>query len=136
MTDEKKTEEMKQFLSRYGDQQHRVDWAKRKMDGLKMIMADGEDDPDDDSFATGVDIGYDAAKEKFDAEKIKLCKLYSEITDSLDHLTAEDQRDILYGVYIDLYTQEDYARHACIHPKTVYRKHKQALLSLYDIIHP
>lgn len=136
MNEEKKIEIVKEFLTRYGDQQHRVDWAKRKIDGLKMIMADGEDSDDDTEIELKEDVGYSAAKEKFDAEKIKLCKLYSEITDSLDHLTAEDQRDILYGVYIDLYTQEDYARHACIHPKTVYRKHKQALLSLYDIIHP
>lgn len=136
MTEEKKIEIMKQYLSRYATQQARVDWAKRKIEGLKMIMMDGKSKDDDTELEPAEDIGYAAAKEKLDAEKIKLCKIYSEITGQFDLLPTQEMRDVLYGLYIDLDTQEDFARRSLVHQKTVCRRHRQALAALYDIINP
>ena len=135
MTEEKKIEIMKEYLSRYAAQQSRVDWAKRKIEGLKMIMMDGKSEDDDTEFSAAEDIGYAAAQKKLTAAKIELCKLYSEITDELDRLPTQEMRDVLYGLYIDLDTQEDFSRRSLVHVKTICRRHRQALVALYDIMH-
>ena len=135
MTEEKKIEEMKQYLSRYAAQQARVDWQKKKIEGLKMIMMDGKSEDDDTEFTPAEDIGYDTAQKKLTAEKVELCKIYSEITEQFDALPTQEMRDVLYGLYIDLDTQEDFSRRSLVHVKTVCRRHRQALVALYDIMH-
>lgn len=139
MTDEQKKARAIQFLSRYKEQNARVEWQKQKIEGLRKIITDDENDEGSDEITPAEDIkaaiGWDAEKEKLKAEKAKACSLYREIMDALDKLPAADEREILFRIYLEDMTQDGVACRELVHPKTIARKHRRGLIRLYDNMH-
>lgn len=140
MTEEKKIEITKQYLNRYREQRTRVEWQKQKLDGLRTILnADEESDdlpnyiPDE---AIKKEIGWDETEKKFKAESVELCKIYREIMDSLDLISTQEMREIVYEMYIHLLSIDGVAYIRQVHPKTISKKHRAALIELYDILNP
>lgn len=125
MNEEKKIEIVKQFLNRYGDQKVKVEWQKKKLDGMVELL-NKDENPDE----------VKEIRHRCAVENATLCKLYKEITDALDMIQMQDQRDILYDVYIELMTIDNAASKNLIHPKTAGRRHRMALIELYDILNP
>lgn len=130
MTDEEKKAYAQQFLERYRDQAQRVDWQEKKIDGLKSII-ESNDNSDREEIKQA--INWQAEQAKLTAEQVKLCALYREITATLDSI-PDDQREILYSVYIELETQAEVATRLLVHPKTIARKHRRGLVALYEVI--
>ena len=134
MNEEKKIEIVKEFLNRYGEQKIKTEWQNKKLNGLSMLLLGSENADETVDDKTKLYAGWEAAEKKYVTETVKLCQLYTEITDALDMIDTQEERDILYGKYIELHTLDEVANLMLQHPKTVSRKHKTALLQLYDII--
>lgn len=138
MTDEEKKTRAMQYLNRYREQSTRVTWQKQKIEGLKKILTGNKNDEGSDEITAAEDIkaaiGWDTEQEKLKAESVKACTLYREIMDALDKLPEQDERTILYLLYLEDMTQDAAACREMVHPKTIARKHRRALMNLYDII--
>lgn len=137
-TEEEKIEIVKEFLNRYRNQHTRVEWQKKKMNELKAILSGYEKDDDAINFMPDEEmkeaIGWTDTEKKYKAESIELYKIYREIMNALDSLTVQEQREVLYEKYIHLMSIDGIAYKKMIHPKTVGRKHRTALLAFYDAV--
>lgn len=128
MTEDMKIEKMKEILSQYATQHAHVEWQRKKLDGLKKIITDDETEPEDDYL-------YSSIKGEYESEKDKLCDIYTEIMDMIDLVPDIEQREILFSIYIDLYTQDEVAYRRQVHVKTIGRKHRSALITMYDALY-
>ena len=138
MTEEKKIEITKEYLTRYREQHTRVEWQKKKMNELKAILSDDENDDDVINFTPDDDIkeaiGWTDTGKKYKAESIELCKIYREIMDKLDLLSTQEMREIVYEMYIHMMSIDGVAYLRQVHPKTISKKHRAALIELYDVL--
>lgn len=138
MTEEKKIEIMKEFLSRYREQRTRVEWQKQKMSELRLILLGDENDDNGINFVPDDDIkeaiGWTETEKKYKAESVELCKIYREIMDMLDLLSTQEMREIIHEMYIHLMSIDGVAYTRQVHPKTISKKHRQALIELYDML--
>lgn len=133
-SDDKKRQNAREFLQRYRDQEARIEWLERKIRGLKAITEDTEDTDSDTAKSIREALKIDTEEAKLKAERITAAGIYQEIISALDSITDTRQRETLYKLYIDGLTQEDAARFLLVHPKTVTRWHRAALLELSEVI--
>ena len=138
MNDEIKIEIMKEYLNQYREQHTRVEWQQKKMDELKMILSGDENNDDGITFVPDEDIkeaiGWTDTEKKYRAESVELCKIYREIMDKLDLLSTQEMREIIYEMYIHLMSIDGVAYIRQVHPKTISKKHRAALIELYDML--
>lgn len=138
MTEEKKIEITKEYLTRYREQHTRIEWQKQKLDGLKAILSGAEEGDETIPYLTNADIkkeiGWDETEKKIKDESVELCKIYRELMDKLDLISTQEMREIVYELYIHLMSIDGVAYVKEMHPKTIRKKHRQALLELYDIL--
>lgn len=133
-SDDKKRTQAREFLQRYKDQEARIQWLERKIRGLKALTEDTEDTDNDTRTRIREALKIDTEEAKLKAERITAAEIYQEIISALDHINDTNKRDTLLYMYIDGDTQEDAARRLLVHPKTVTRWHRAALLTLSEFI--
>ncbi len=141
LDDDHKIEISKKFLERYGRQKDRIDWQEQRIETMQEISVGGSPGADkvrvqtsnlsDMTADTAIRISEitDAAKSELREERARLVDLYAEITGALALLEPDD-RDLLYDVYIR--GMDVILSQRLVHPKTAQRRHKRALIALYD----
>ena len=144
LDDNKKVSIAKEFLERYKRQEAVSRWQEERLKTVEDMVtigspsSEGErvqasiiSDPTADTAIKIIEIKEKAAGRLME-EQAHLIEIYSEITDALSLLQDESEREILYDIYIKGYMVAAAYKLWGIHPRTASRRHRQALIALYD----
>ncbi len=144
MNDDEKIDVAKEFLRRYKRQENVIDWQKQRLNEMAEIAIESSPAPQDVRVQSSKlsDPTADAAvkiadvtnkiKAKLQEERAILIEMYEEITAALSLIEDPEEREILYDIYIKGATLTAAYLTWGIHPRTAARRHRRALISLYD----